>query len=191
MGGQVEAFASVVNAYYREGMNKIDEIPRLLSEKDLPNYIIGVHALKSSSAAIGAAAMSTLFRELEFAGRAENIEFIEGHTAGVLESFGEVLTVVRNYLTEKGLFESDDSQAEPEGEEVQFDDSIIDELIDSLTKFNIKACEDRVAECVQTNYGHDINSVFHDVKMSLEVFDYHKAKDQLTELKRRRNESGL
>ena len=191
VGGQVEAFASVVNAYYREGMNKIDEIPRLLSEKDLPNYIIGVHALKSSSAAIGAAAMSTLFRELEFAGRAENIEFIEGHTAGVLESFGEVLTVVRNYLTEKGLFESDDSQAEPEGEEVQFDDSIIDELIDSLTKFNIKACEDRVAECVQTNYGHDINSVFHDVKMSLEVFDYHKAKDQLTELKRRRNESGL
>ncbi|MBQ8006448.1 MAG: response regulator, partial [Lachnospiraceae bacterium] len=191
VGGQTDAFSSVVNAYYKEGMNKVAIVPKLLAEGNIGNYVIEVHALKSSSAAIGAEGMSVKFRELEFAGKAQNTEFLESHTDSVMATFNEVLDIVRNYLVENGLFEGDEVITEPEGEEVALDLSVLDNIIESLSNFNIKATEDAVSECVSVNYGHEINTVFRDVKSSLEIFDYHKAKDLLTDLKRRKNESGL
>ena len=191
VGNIMSAFASVINAYYREGMEKLQTVPKLLEENDIGNYITEVHALKSSSAAIGAQAMSVLFRELEFAGKANNIEFIEGHTGSVMAAFKDVLDVIKAYLEKEGLFEKTSDDIEPEGEEVKFDDAILDEIIDSLTNFNINETEAKVKECVSVNYGKEINTVFRSVKSLLDIFDYHKAKDELTELKRRRNESGI
>ncbi len=191
VGGMMNAFASVVNAYYREGMSKIETVPRLLAENNIKNYVVEVHALKSSSAAIGADAISGMFRELEFAGKAENIEFIESHSQPVLDTFKEVLDVVKAYLIEKDMFEGNTEDEQPLGEIEEFDDGIIDELITALSNFNIKTTEDKVAECVNVNYGPDINNVFRDVKKQLDVFDYHKARELLEELKRRRNESGI
>jgi len=191
VGGMMNAYASVVNAFYREGKEKLELIPKLLADNDTQGYITEVHALKSSSAAIGAVAMSVLFRELEFAGKADNIEFIDGHNDHVLAVFTEVLEVIRNYLVNNGLFESGEESNEPEGEEVAFDDSILDDMINALTQFNISEAEKSVAECVAVNYGSDINATFREVKNMLDVFDYHKAKELLTDLKRRRNEPGI
>ncbi len=191
LGGNMEAFSSVLNAYYKEGLIKVDTVTDLLQNENYPDYAVEVHALKSSSAAIGAESMSKLFKELEFAGKASNIEFITAHTAPVLEKFREVLDIVKGYLIEKGLFEGSLNVHEPEGEVQEFDDGIIDMLIDSLSKFNIKECEDRVNECVTINYGKDLNCDLRNIKECLDVFDYHKAKELLAELKRRRNESGI
>ena len=185
-----EAFAPVVNAYYREGLNKIDLVCKLLEEKDIRNYVVEVHALKSSSAAIGADAMSALFRELEFAGKADNLEYIESHTMPTIDSFREVLDVVKGYLVENNIFE-DDSPEMPQGDVEEFDDSVIDQIVSDLSNFNIKASEDKVKECAAVNYGDDINETFREVKKCLEIFDYHKAKDLLVDLKRRRDESGI
>ncbi|MCR5686708.1 MAG: response regulator [Lachnospiraceae bacterium] len=190
VGGMSEAFASVINSYYREGLDKIRLVSELLEKKDYRNYIIEVHALKSSSAAIGAGGMSDLFRELEFAGKAENIEFIESHTKSVLEAFADVLGIIREYLEGNGWFETGET-AGPEGEEVEIDDTMIDELIEDLTAFSIKATEEMIGKCIIVNYGEDANRTFRDVKSALDVFDYHKAKELLTDLKRRRNEPGI
>ena len=135
--------------------------------------------------------MAVLFRELEFAGKAGNIEFIESHTDNVLNVFGNVLDKVKGYLTENGMLEGVNDITEPEGEELPLDTTVLDNIINALSNFNIKETEDAISECVRVNYGHDINSVFREVKNSLEIFDYHKAKDLLTDLKRRNNESGL
>ncbi len=191
VGGMTEAFASVVNAYYKEGIQKTETVPVLLSSGDIANYVVEVHALKSSSAAIGADAMSVLFRELEFAGKAGNIEFIEGHSANVFKIFGEVLEVVKDYLEKNAIFESDEPQNVPAGDETEFDNAILDEIIDNLSQFNIKATESRVEEITSVNYGDEVNRTFFEIKKCLEVFDYHKAKELATDLKRRRNESGI
>ena len=183
LGGQMEAFASVVNAYYNEGVNKIEKVPKLLEDKMIDNYIVEVHALKSSSAAIGANAMSTLFRELEFAGKASNLEFIESHSGKVFEIFKDVLDVVKDYLTKNGILENTGDESEPEGEVVTLDTSIIDELIDQLAKFNIKATEEKINECCTINYGKEINQAIRQIKSQLDIFDYHKAKELLTDLK--------
>lgn len=190
VGGMMDAFSSVVNAYYKEGMSKLELVPKLLAEGNIADYIVNVHALKSSSAAIGADAMSVLFRELEFAGKANNIEFIESHSEPVFASFAKVLEVVKDYLDEKGIME-DEPDIMPEGEETEFDDEVIDRLLNALTNFNIKETEDTVHEIVKVNYGQQINEAFFEINKMLEVFDYHKAKELLGDLKRRRNEQSL
>ena len=191
LGGNMDAFSSVLNAYYKEGLMKLDKVPDLLKNEFYQDYVVEVHALKSSSAAIGAEAISSRFKELEFAGKASNIEFITGHTGPVLDSFRDVLDVVKGYLIEKGLFEGSASVAEPEGVIREFEDAILDELIEALSKFNIKECEDKINECVTINYGSEVNSALRNIKDCIDVFDYHKTKELLTELKRRRNESGI
>ncbi len=190
VGGMMDAFSSVVNAYYKEGMSKLELVPKLLAEGNIADYIVNVHALKSSSAAIGADAMSVLFRELEFAGKANNIEFIESHSEPVFASFAKVLEVVKDYLDEKGIME-EEPYIMPEGEETEFDDEVIDRLLNALTNFNIKETEDTVHEIVKVNYGQQINEAFFEINKMLEVFDYHKAKELLGDLKRRRNEQSL
>ena len=191
VGGMKEAFASVVNAYYREGRMKSETVPALLAAGDIDNYVVEVHALKSSSAAIGADGMSVLFKELEFAGKAKNIEFIESHSDNVFKIFSEVLDVVRNYLEINGMLEEEADDSAPSGEQMEFDDGILDELIDNLTQFNIKATENLVSQTAGVNYGEEVNSAFSQIRKCLEVFDYHKAKELATQLKRRRNESGI
>ena len=184
LGGNTDAFASVLNAYYKEGLMKIDKIPQLLDAKDLVNYSVEVHALKSSSAAIGAEAMSKLFRELEFAGKASNSEFVEGHTAPVLDSFKEVLEVVKGYLVDNGLFEGGPSAPEPEGEIEEFDDAWLDEMINALSMFNIRETEERINSLVTVNYGKELNVRLRKIKECIDMFDYHKAKELLSELKK-------
>ncbi len=191
VGGLMEAYASVVNAYYNEGISKLESVPELLASGNIRDYTGDVHALKSSSAAIGADAMSVLFRELEFAGKASNIEFIEGHSASVFETFRALLDKVKAYLIENNVFEGDRESVEPEGEESVLDVALIDSLINALIAFNIKDAENGVNECVHINYGAEINKAFRDIKTCLDVFDYHKAKELLTDLRRRQDESGI
>ena len=184
LGGNKDAFSSVVNAYYKEGLNKSELVMKLLADKDISNYVIEVHGLKSSSAAIGALGISSLFKELEFAGKASNTEFIESRTESVIDLFGKVLVTVKSYLVENGMFAGGEEETQPVGEQVPFDDGIIDELIGSLSNFNIKATEEKVEECVATNYGSELNALFRNLKNCLDVFDYHKAKELLKEHKK-------
>ena len=189
VGGNKEAYLSVVSSYFKEGKAKIDRVRELLAQKMTDQYVTEVHALKSSSAAIGAAGMSVLFRSLEFAGKAGNVEYIEGNTERTLESFGKLLDVVEVYLKENDEISTEEVQ--PSGEESSFDDNVIDEMIDALSNFRIKETEEKIAQLCGINFGTEINNSIKEIKGTLEVFDYHKAKELLTELKRRRNESGI
>lgn len=182
VGGNKEAFASVVNAYYREGISKINEIGELLAKNDIGNYVITVHAFKSSSAAIGAKGLSALFKELEFAGRGNNLEFLNGHTAHVTDTFSKVLEKVNDYLVNNGILEEEDS-AMPEGEEVAFDYSDADEILEALNNFNIKDSEEKIAELSLVNYGEKVNKFIKEIKKCIDSFDYKKAKELLFELK--------
>lgn len=181
VGGNMAAFASVVNAYYKEGMSKINVINDYLSNNDINNYVIDVHALKSSSAAIGAKGLSALFKELEFAGRGNNIEFINAHTSNVINMFSRVLEKVHDYLVSNNVFEEDDSDM-PAGDEVEFDKSLAENIVSALEKFNIKESEEKIAELSTVNYGSNNNSFIKDIKKCIDTFDYIKAKEMLKEL---------
>jgi len=180
VAGNKEAFGAVVVAYYNEGLRKLESVPKLY-ESDISLYAIEVHALKSSSAAIGANAISERFKSLEFAGRADNREYIEGHSEEVFKDFEKVLEKVKEYLVDNDLL-SNEEDSEPEGDLSVLTKDLVEEIIDALSKYNLRLCEEKIRELHETNYGPDINKLVKDINTSFEMFDYHKVKEQLNSL---------
>lgn len=181
VGGSEDAFGDVLQSFYKEGIAKMDSVPPLLKD-DLRLYVIEVHALKSSNAAIGAKGMSEQFKSLEFAGRAENIEYLEGHTAPTFEEFAKVLEQIKQYLVAKGLYQEESVDDQPEGDAVKLTKESVSEVIEYLAKFNLKAAEDALKEMKLTNYGADINKRIKSINDAYEQFDYHRVRDELKEL---------
>lgn len=181
VGGDLAAYGVVLLSFWKEGIDKLKKVPKLY-ENDMGLYVIEVHALKSSNAAIGARGMSTLFKELEFAGRASNREFIESHSAYAFEEFEKVLDIVKEYMIKNNLYVEEQNEL-PQGDVVSLDIDKIDEVINALAGFNLKLCEEKLKELVTINFGQDINSRIKSINDSYEMFDYHKVKDELNELK--------
>ncbi|MGN0608987.1 MAG: response regulator, partial [Oscillospiraceae bacterium] len=110
-GGDEEAYREILEVYAKKGREKIQYIGELFDNKDWKNYIIEVHALKSTSMSVGAEKLSLLAKELEGAGKAERYGVIENKNGELLHLYGEVIDIAEEYL---GGNENDTPEAEVE-----------------------------------------------------------------------------
>ncbi len=85
--GSPESFMSVLSVFHKTAKAKADEIENLYKEKDIANYTIKVHALKSSARVIGAGKLSDMARALEEAGKAGDIDTVRADTADLLLAY--------------------------------------------------------------------------------------------------------
>ena len=97
-GGDEEAYNEILEVYVRKAGEKIGCIKKLFEEKSWKNYVIEVHALKSTSLTIGSKQLSELAKELEFAGKAENYSLIEEKNDALLEMYEKVAELGRQHL---------------------------------------------------------------------------------------------
>ena len=73
---------------FATGMEKYKgELAEYAARKDTDNYGVKVHALKSSAKTIGALGLSEKAKELEFAAKNKNIDFIEANNEQVLDEY--------------------------------------------------------------------------------------------------------
>ncbi|MBE5866100.1 MAG: response regulator [Lachnospiraceae bacterium] len=100
-GGSEEAYYEILEMYIRKGWEKRKLINQLYSSKDWKNYIIEVHALKSSSMSVGASELSELAKKLELAGKAGDYGTIEKHNEELSDLYGRVLNDGMKLLPEK------------------------------------------------------------------------------------------
>lgn len=183
IGDNKQAFGAVLNTFYKEGLTKLETVPDEAKDEDLNLYIVDVHALKSSCASIGAKDLSTLFRELEFAGKENNRDLIDKNTTTVLGHFQNVLETIRCYLADNNMLEAlvkESNEAQGEVESISLED--VYEMQDAMNKINLKRCEELINLLCQKNYGNDVNSKVYAIKNSYDMFDYHKVKDLIQEL---------
>ena len=184
VGGSEDVYLVVLNTYYNEGLDKWKAIPDQFLNGDIQLFTTNVHALKSSSASIGAGVISERFKKLEFAGKENNTNYIRENLDQTLEDFREILNRVKEILVSKGAFE-DTSEAAADlsdMEENTLDPEYIEELQQSLNSVNLKKCEEMINEMSGINYGSDNNAIVKQIKDAYEMFDYHKVKDLLAEL---------
>lgn len=99
-GGDKESYLEIVQLYAENGAEKYKYIGELCRKKDWENYIIEVHALKSSSLSIGASLLSERAKELEAAGREGNFALIEKKNAELLKIYRGVIAVAQMYVNE-------------------------------------------------------------------------------------------
>ena len=99
-------FASNDTEFYLEIMHDyvaaFEDTKKALSEsfvkKDLKNYEIRVHSLKSTSKTVGAFEFSEKAKALEYAARDKNTEFIESENDGMLKEYEELVKNIEEIL---------------------------------------------------------------------------------------------
>ncbi len=85
--GGIDGYLSIIEAFHQTASYKADEIETLFKDKDINNYTIKVHALKSSARIIGANDLSELAKKLEKAGDDNDVQFIEDNTGTLLKMY--------------------------------------------------------------------------------------------------------
>ncbi len=132
--GTVDAYLPLLEIFYGSLEEKAQEIEQFYEAKDLKNYTIKVHALKSSARIIGAAAFGEEAQQLENAGKAEDTAYIEEHHAAFLQE----LRSFREPLAE--MF-AQDSSGKPEADAFLME-AVYEELREAAENMSLDGLDD-------------------------------------------------
>lgn len=154
-GGDMDVYREILDLYVKKGAEKKEHIAELFEQKDWKNYVIEVHALKSTSMSIGAVKLSELAKELELAGKAGTYAKIEKNNDSLLKLYDDTMATAREYLGDFGK-----KNEEPVDENTELVE-ITAEKLKELTEKAKSACEsfdgDAVAEIAKEAYGYSYN----------------------------------
>lgn len=173
------------------------ELVDLLQAEDWQNYIIKIHALKSTMKSLGALDLSDKAKELEFAGKAGEYEKIISKNAGVVEEYYSLMERaskqkrVAEYLPEGFVFgeEADSSQDNIEGLE-ELTDSIMEELAGKFEDAMYSLDQDVMKEVIQSlmNYqfnGQSLKKEMERILRKITQGDFFSAGDDISALKQK------
>lgn len=182
-GGDLETYEEILGIYVRKGPEKLDYIKRLYEEKSWSDYVIEVHALKSSSLTIGSAKLSQMAKELELAGKTGDYSLIGKNNAALLEMYERVIEAGRDYLRRNETI-ADKPSAE-ENDTSQLENITEEKAIDYIEKI-CEACDsfdgDAIIEICEEAFGCAVNGMalkplFGKVKEAAEDFEYEQAEE--------------
>lgn len=181
-GGDEETYEEILNVYVRKGPEKLKFIERLFEEKSWKNYVIEVHALKSSSLTIGAVRLSEMAKELELAGKAGDYSVIEEKNAAMLEMYEKVIEAGKEYMSDRSpAEEAEENTAELEAVTVEKVQEYIEKICEACDAFDgdavVEICEEAFGCAVN---GTPLKPMFAEVKEAADDFEY----DQACELAR-------
>ena len=97
---------------YTDGRKKIRLLGELAESKDLKNYTIEVHALKSVAALIGQNELSSMAKAHEMAGKNGDYEYIIKNLDKLLAKYSAVLAFISDRFVDELLQHQNDSQLE-------------------------------------------------------------------------------
>jgi signal transduction histidine kinase/DNA-binding NarL/FixJ family response regulator len=184
IGYNEDSYCAILNTYYSEGMRKLTDLPGYLENGEISLFTTDVHGIKSSSASIGAMTVSLMFKELEFAGKDKDTDYINAHYEPYKEAFLKILEDVKTYLTDRGKFEYKEAAAEADiiknMEEEILNMETLKAFKDAVDKMNLKEGDRIMEEMSGKNYGSD-NEFFEKIKKAYEMFDFHEVKALLNE----------
>lgn len=182
LGGSKEAYLSVLLTYFKEGVQMIVDVPRQFADGDISLYTTNVHALKSSSATVGCIGISPLFKELEFAGKKDDKEFIANNSDKAFDYFVKVLDKVREYLLGEGIKLDEDEEEADDREVVDLDTDLLTELSGCILTMNLRRVEEIIDILLSNNYGSEINTKIRMIKDSYDGFEYMEIKKIVEEI---------
>lgn len=96
-------YMKLLELFYLEGASKLREIQTAYENKDIDNYEIYVHGLKSTSLTIGANDLSKHAKEHEFAAKDKDIDYINKNYEKLCEEYGKILEEIKGVLLKKGI----------------------------------------------------------------------------------------
>ncbi len=184
-GGDTEAYYEILDIYTKKGEEKLQYISELYSNANWKNYIIEVHALKSSSLGIGCSSLSELANQLEMAGKAQDYGTIHKHNAEMLGLYAKVISEGKSKLAANGF-----NDKAHEAEETEIRAITVREAADYLNKIRC-ACQNYDSDEISANADFVTNCTCGDIvltdyvkniKAFAEDFEYDEAIAELEKL---------
>ncbi|MDR0516236.1 MAG: response regulator [Fibromonadaceae bacterium] len=143
-GGTLERYLQTLAVFHKDGIEKIDEVKKCFETDNYHLYTTHIHALKSAAASIGANDLSEEAKELEAAGKQEDMAFIKSNNPQFLINLESLLSDIGNVLAngkKKQKTSVDPELLRSELNKLKealeaFDSAIIDNAANALQKFN-------------------------------------------------------
>ena len=141
--GSEEAYLKMLKIFFESADEKAAEIERLYRDKDIKNYTIKVHALKSSAGIIGALQLKEEAQALENAGKSGDIEYINSNNGSFLDDVREVRKLIaplfetgyeKREMADEALIKGFYAELKTAAEEM--DCSTIDELFAAIEDYS-------------------------------------------------------
>ncbi|MBQ7933881.1 MAG: Hpt domain-containing protein, partial [Lachnospiraceae bacterium] len=181
-GNNQNSYYEVLYSYYEKGPEYKRALEDYFTQQDWHNYVIGVHALKSSSLSVGAEHLSELAKALELAGKAGEYQTIlDGHEE-VVQLYGRVLAEIEKYLETNGYFakRAEESKEASPGELREINRESFEEYMeqirtacDNFDEEGIVSAAEELCSCSLN--GTALKEYFAEVKKLAGDFEYDQA----------------
>lgn len=145
--GSKAALMKTIRIFYRTIDSKANKIEQCLKEGLIGDYVIEVHALKSSALLIGAVPLSEAAKELESYGKQGKTEVLEEKTPEVLAMYRDFKNILKPYADKEEAAKQEAS----DGEWIQalqqihqcieqFDLDGVDQIMEQLEEYQVPEC---------------------------------------------------
>jgi signal transduction histidine kinase/DNA-binding response OmpR family regulator len=169
-GGR-DAYLEILKEYAKKGAANWEALEIFYEQQDWSDYTIAVHAVKSSMLAIGAKYLSEQAKQLEFAGKENNLTYIRENHAQMIAEYERVI----GEITNSGYIDLENEPQIPKEQMPELSDEMFEEkaieLEDAMYDFDGERMKTIVRELSGYTYHgaslrEELSGVYHKIEMS-------------------------
>lgn len=168
VGGSKENYLQILSAYHTDGMEKCSSLLQHITRNDIAAFRTEIHALKSTSATIGAIEISSLAANLETAAQSCDHTYIDHNIKYFLTSLQSVLDSIRLLIPNSQPASTDSRTYGNDAELIE----ILNSLQTAAEFVNISQIEEELKKLLEFIWNEDITKEVHSIQRYLSVFDY-------------------
>lgn len=181
--GDKEFYSEILSQFAHDAVKKEKMIDEFWQKKDVTNYRIMVHALKSTSKMIGAASLSEMAGKAEEAAKKQDLSYIETHHEDLIAVYHKTaFEILDMQASENG---SQNNGNLDKGMQICREEFLqrLSVLKGSFETFEAERAETLLAEMDNNIYqGVSVGELLRDIREDVEDFEFGKASEKLQAL---------
>ena len=96
--GDITTYKEMLSDWYKDSLNKFKKIKELLDNKDMPNYSVEVHSLKSDAKYFGMEKLAEVSLNHELKSKENDTDYVINNFEELEKEFNRVIEIVGRYL---------------------------------------------------------------------------------------------
>ena len=177
-GGIRHQYHEILASYAADSSNRLNALATYHKEGDIKALTICIHALKSSSANIGAEEISVMAAELEAAGTIGDSSYIDANLRRFLDSLSLLLDNISSYLTTLPK----ENAIPGKKANMVFLHKALAEIGLSLEHHDVDTAESVLKELYGYQWDEEVFAGISQIKNHLDIFDYDGVKTAIAQL---------